>query len=136
MKVLEFEMPLYLTIPRKTKEDKKITLSSNVTNTLHHLVFAMLKKQYTEMIKSRIGQSAPWAFEGEVRCDLFFYAKAGNQDEMNFASIASKFGDDAVQEIGFVPNDKQIKVHKVTHMGNCPKNPRMIFRYTQLIKKG
>ena len=118
---LKLNLPLSVTVPRKTKEDKVVYLNLNVYRNLHHAVNNQMKVLYAEQLATELvrvglldrpmGRVCESMGEGPfaLRYTLF---KGDNRvvDVANVLSIVDKFTLDAlVHEYRLFPDDN----HKI-----------------------
>ena len=101
-----------VTLPRKTKEDKKIRLNLNVYRNLNSFVENQCKKAFYDAIADQldgIRMKAP------VRISYVIYKKGKRKvDKMNVLSIIQKYFLDALQHHCCLENDSDDEIKKET----------------------
>ena len=100
-------VPLHAVLPRKTKEDRKITLSMNIYRNLNHFSLNAIKKIIGDSIKSQVfahGKVVEIPAPISVTVEAWFPDRTG-KDLANFAPVAQKFSDDALVEQGYFKDD-------------------------------
>jgi len=109
---MQFVSPLFVTLPRKTKADKKIYLNLNVYRNLHFILNNQAKEIYCEMMR---GQMAGRKFPGQIDITFtLFKGRNGRIDRSNILSIVEKFFCDALVHNGCIPDDNDDFI-KATH---------------------
>ena len=126
--------PLFITIPRKTKKDRKVYINLNTYRNLHYLVEGMSKKIYCELMVEQL-KGVVLHPPIEITFTLF---KGSNRkiDRSNILSITEKYFCDALVHYGAIPDDNDLFI-KATHYktgGIDPKNGRVeiIIKETKL----
>ena len=105
--------PLYVMLPRKTKEDKKLIINLNNYRNWHYIISNEAKKKYKEELHDQL-------------CDLklktpinleFRYFKGSERkcDRANVYSIHEKFFCDALVEYGCIPDDSDEYLEDINH---------------------
>lgn len=97
-----FVSPLFVTLPRKTKADKKIYLNLNVYRNLHYISNNQAKEIYCEMMR---GQMSGKKFERVEITFVYFKGRNCRVDRSNILSIVEKFFCDALVENGCLKDD-------------------------------
>ncbi len=94
-----FELPISVTLPRKTKADKKIMLNLNVYRNLHHSVNNQVKQEF-EPIKGEPfkAESIKISYRVEKTTKRKF-------DTMNIISVVDKFFLDWLVKENYIPDD-------------------------------
>jgi hypothetical protein len=133
---ISVSLPLFVTIPRKTKEDKKVTLSLNVIRNLHHFSMNAIKAIVHKMVTSQLsayGKVPILTPPIRVTVRLWLPDRA-NKDLANFAPVAQKFADDAVVEFGCMKDDnvKYITECFYVFMGIDKTYPRFEITYNTI----
>lgn len=111
-----------VTLPSKTKKDKKIILNLNNYRNLHYRISNDAKIQYKKDLKID-------SIEKFSCCELEYKYFHGNNrpvDLSNPCSVIDKFACDALTELGFWKDDNINHIKKVTYVwGGVDKdNPR------------
>lgn len=107
-----FILPLYVTLPRKTKEDRSVSLNMNIYRNLHHSISSDIKRRF-EPISCQL-----WA--GKVSKVKISYEvqKKGKRsfDTMNFVSVVDKFFLDWLQKKDMLSDDsfKNVSYGEIT----------------------
>lgn len=135
MNSLTVTVPLFAILPRKTKANKKITLSLNVTRNLNHFSMNEIKKQIAEIVTAQLramGRVVSLVPPVRVTICIWFPNKLG-RDVANFAPVAQKFADDAVVKFGYMSDDKHTILPQCVYefAGYDKENPRFEITYTQ-----
>jgi len=120
-------LPLSVTIPRKTKDDKVFTLNLNIYRNCHHFVLNQAKIAWKEIVKQSMPQNmivdcSPFKFVYTV------FPNSGRKfDLANVLSIVQKFTDDALIEFGVIPDDNYKVIPIIVYkFGKVDKeNPRV-----------
>lgn len=117
--------PLHVTIPRKTKKDRRIALNMNVYRNLHHSVNGQAKKLYLEQVREQL-ECLQIQTPVEITYKVFKPTKR-ILDKMNVVSVVSKFLLDAITELGCWEddNDLYIKTEKILPTEIDRINPRV-----------
>lgn len=136
--MLSVVLPLYATIPRKTKKDKKFALDINIYRNLNHFTLNDIKKRIADIVTAQLranGKVIPLVCPVKVTVNLWFPNKV-SRDVANFAPVAQKFADDAVVKYGYLPDDKVPYIIKTEYnfMGYDKINPRFEITYETLNK--
>ena len=104
--------PLHVTIPRKTKKDRRIALNMNVYRNLHHSVNGQAKKLYLELIREQL-EGLHIQTPVEITYKVFKPTKR-ILDKMNVVSVVSKFLLDAITELGCWQDDNDLYIKTET----------------------
>ena len=97
--VYMFELPISVTLPRKTKEDKKVMLNMNVYRNLHHALNSQAKKLFAPI------KSMPFKADTiEISYTVLKPTKR-KYDTMNIVSVVDKFFLDWLVDQGMIPDD-------------------------------
>ncbi len=117
--------PLHVTIPRKTKKDRRIALNMNVYRNLHHSVNGQAKKLYLELIREQL-EGLHIQTPVEITYKVFKPTKR-ILDKMNVISVVSKFLLDAITELGCWEddNDNFVKTETILPTEIDRSNPRV-----------
>ena len=126
-------LPLAVTIPRKTKEDKVFALNLNIYRNAHHFILNQAKAIYLEWMKAFIpyyGDSEcfpEYIPEPPFRFVYTIFPSTGRRfDLANVLPIIQKFTDDALIEFEIISDDswKVIKAIDYRFGGIDKENPR------------
>ncbi len=120
-------LPLSVTLPRKTKDDKVFTLNLNIYRNCHHFVLNQAKIAWKDIVKQSMPQNmivdcSPFKFVYTV------FPNSGRKfDLANVLSIVQKFTDDALIEFGVIPDDNYKVIPIIVYkFGKVDKeNPRV-----------
>lgn len=117
--------PLHVTIPRKTKKDRRIALNMNVYRNLHHSVNGQAKKLYLELVREQL-EGLHIQTPVEITYKVFKPTKR-ILDKMNVVSVVSKFLLDAITELGCWEddNDNFVKTETILPTEIDRSNPRV-----------
>ena len=120
-------LPLSVTIPRKTKEDKVFALNLNVYRNAHHMILSDAKNRWKGIVAkslSDIKASMPPPPYNVIY--TVFWANGRAFDIANVCSIIDKFTMDALQELGIIENDNYKHIPEVRYKfgGIDKENPR------------
>ena len=104
--------PLFVMLPRKSKEDKKVLLNMNTYRNLHHRTSNDAKKMYSKVLSEQL---EGLTIQTPVEITYKVY-KASNRllDKMNVVSVVSKFLLDAITNYGCWEDDNDNYVKKET----------------------
>lgn len=119
------KLPLFVIIPRVTKEDVCFELNLNVYRNTHYTTLNQAKKLFTRQIAPLI-EHLPHMEHG-VSITYILYPAHKKVDLRNFTTVVDKFFSDALVELGKIPDDS-IKFIKAVddRFGNVDKsNPRI-----------
>jgi len=117
--------PLFVTLSRKSKPDKKVSLNLNVYRNLHHAINSQAKKQY---FKDMRGQLEGLVIKTPVEITYqVFKPTLRMMDKMNVVSIVSKFLLDSITDYGCWEddNDNFVKTETVLPTELDRINPRV-----------
>jgi hypothetical protein len=120
------ELPLFVMIPRKTKEDKKFVMNINSYRNTHHIVLNDAKKQMAEYVISVL-RDLEWRFKPPLRFTYTVFPGNGRKfDLANVLSVVQKFTDDALITAGLITDDNYKVVRSTNYrFGGIDKvNPR------------
>jgi hypothetical protein len=125
-----FILPLYVTLPRKTKEDRQISLNMNVYRNLHHSINSDIKRRF-EPIHCEL-------WEGEAKKIIVTYEvrKKFNRlfDTMNFVAVADKFFLDWLQKKGLLSDDNCNIVSYREITGSCGWDSNQLVATVEVIE--
>lgn len=114
-------LPLTVTIPRKTKDDKVFALNLNVYRNAHHMTLNQAKVAYkSEVMKSMTtagGRFFPLKLgPGPFRFVYTIFPSSNRGFDLgNVCSIIQKFTDDALIELGAITDDNFKVVREVDY---------------------
>lgn len=107
-KQLTIEHPLYISIPRKTKEAKKVAINLNIYRNLHYLVNNQCKKIAKDNVENYLkntGQSGI-IFDKPVNITFKIIKESKRKlDKSNVYAVAAKYFYDALVELGVLVDD-------------------------------
>lgn len=130
MSQFKLDLPLAVTIPRKTKADKTFILNMNVYRNAHYMTLNQAKVKFKEIVACNISlmdlkcgdfPSPPFSFNYTV------YPKNGRAfDVANVLSVIDKFTCDALVELGIISDDNYKNIGRLTYQigpqdKNCPR---------------
>jgi len=117
--------PLYITIERKTKPDKKVFVNMNTYRNLHFQVNNKVKVKYKEILREQL-EGVKIKTPVEITYKVY---KARNNmlDKMNVVSITSKYLLDAITQLGCWTddNDDFVKTETIMPTELDRENPRV-----------
>ncbi len=127
-RVYTFILPLSVTLPRKTKADKKIMLNMNVYRNLHHSLNNQIKQSFKPILEEE--------FKSDKIKISYFVEKSTNRkfDTMNIVSIVDKFFLDWMVKSGYIPDDtfKNVSYGIIDGKNGCQHN-RVIATIEELL---
>jgi len=103
MATINIISPVSVTLPRKTKKDKKIALNMNIYRNLNFMVNNQMKVIYHDLMQDQLGN-----LKLKTPIDLRFTLYKGQNrksDRANVLSIVEKFFCDALVEFKCIPDD-------------------------------
>lgn len=126
--MVEIELPMTVTIPRKTKQDKVFSLNLNIYRNTHHMVLNQAKVAWKDVVKKAVGKQQI-LFTGP--CTFTYTVYPGNNrafDIGNVLPIVQKFTDDALIELGIITDDNFKHISRNVHrFGSVDKgNPHVV----------
>ena len=125
-----FILPLYITIPRKTKDDRNISLNMNVYRNLHHAINSDIKRRFEPI------HGEAWKGEANKIIVIYEVQKKGNRlfDTMNFVSVVDKFFLDWLQKKGLLSDDtcKNVSYREIT--GSCGWDSNQLVATVEVIE--
>ena len=118
----EFELPCYI------KHGKKnLPINLNWYRNAHHQVSNKVKIKFKDMIKPQF-EGLP-KIEVKVHIKFVYYAARDNSPDLdNFTSVSKKFFQDAMVELGLIPDDNINHIISTSEYygGIDRKNPRVM----------
>lgn len=110
---MKLVLPLYVVIPRKTKEDKKFMLNMNTFRNAHHMTMNQAKIEWKGVVAHALdsmdSEDKKYFYDMAKPPFIFTYtAFAGDGRKFDLANIlpaVQKFTDDALVEIGELKDD-------------------------------
>jgi hypothetical protein len=136
-------LPLTVTLPRKTKADKVFALNLNVYRNSHHFILNAAKVAWKGIVEwevIRLGTMDPPPQVGLIPPPYHFtytvYPGSNRKfDLANVLPIVQKFTDDALIEMGVIPDDsyKIIPVIDYRFGGVDRENPRVELEINEVI---
>lgn len=104
--------PLSVMLPRRTKEDKRVSLNMNTYRNLHHRTNNDAKKAYHKLMGEQlIGLKITTPVEITYQV---FKGSLRRMDKMNVVSVVSKYLLDSITEYGCWEDDNDIYVKTET----------------------
>jgi Holliday junction resolvase RusA-like endonuclease len=100
---LYIESPRHITLPRKTKKDRKIALNMNSYGNTNTFINNEVKKTYLEVIREQIE-----GIEIQTPVQVTYCVVQGSRrclDKMNVVAVVSKYLFDALTELGVWGDD-------------------------------
>ena len=121
-----FTLPLTVTLPRKTKKDKRVSININWYRNANYMESNSVKKAYKEIISDQFGGlRRP---DGKISCRYKYYAARNNSPDLdNFIGCHKKFFQDAMVDLGFIDDDNInfIVRNSEEYCGIDRENPRV-----------
>ena len=108
MKQLILEHPLYIELPRKTRDNKKVAINLNTYRSLHYLVNNQCKKIAKENIENYLKDTGQCGIIFTKPVDITFKIIKGSKrklDKSNVYAVAAKYFYDALVELGVLEDD-------------------------------
>jgi hypothetical protein len=137
--LMSLHLPLAITIPRKTKEGKRVIMNMNTYRNLHHMTNNQAKIIFKDAVRDMVGQfSLSLRVPGNPPPYKFTYTLFQGQnrktDVANVLSIVDKFTCDALVELGIIPDDNCRVINEVVYKyGGVDKNyPRAELEITSI----
>jgi Holliday junction resolvase RusA-like endonuclease len=119
---MEIEVPRYLYIPRKTKEDKKVAINQNWYRNAHFGEKNQAKKIFKEIVQPQL---LGCKYDVPITISMFINANSKRKFDLdNVASVTAKFLQDALVELGCIPEDNYEVIKRVSYeFGEIRKQP-------------
>lgn len=125
MAELKITLPLLVTIPRKTKADKKAIINLNNYPHWHFITYNTIKKIYKEVLRQQLEGIK---FKGQIEITYTLFKGSNRKsDKMNVGAVQDKFFCDALTECGCIEddNDDIILEQHFKRTQTDVKNPRV-----------
>jgi hypothetical protein len=94
-KIYKVTVPIYLSLPRKTKRDRTLSCNLNTYRNTHYHVLNEFKKRFYDELKFEL-RKLP-VLETPIFIEYTVYLKSNRGDIMNIGSVVDKFFCDALQ---------------------------------------
>lgn len=105
-------LPLYVIIPRKKKDDKKIIINLNNYPHWHFMTYNAVKKLFKEAVMDQI---INLRLDGKIELEYtLFKGSERISDKMNVLAVQDKFFCDALTELGCIKDDNDSVIIKQT----------------------
>lgn len=113
---MTFNVPTFVTLPRKTKADKKIILNLNTYRNMNHIVNNQCKKAFFESFKFEMIKHKQKFTSSKLKF-TYTITSANNRkfDIANMLSIIDKFTCDSLVKWGFLPDDNWDYLEEVVY---------------------
>ena len=124
-KTTMFTSPLYITLPRKTKSDRKISLNLNYFRNLHYQTNNQSKKVYFELMRPQLRGIF---FFNPIEIEFVLYKSSKRKiDRSNIICIVEKFFCDILVTLRTIEDDSDEFIKSTTYRtGGVDKdNPRV-----------
>lgn len=121
MKELKFELPCYIKSGKKN-----ISLSLNWYRNAHYMQSNNMKKKFKSIIAPQFSNINP--VNGQISIKFIYYAARNNSPDLdNFTSVVKKFFQDALVELGIIPEDNVNYIISTSEFygGIDKENPRV-----------
>ena len=125
MKELKIDLPLTVTLPRKTKADKKVIINLNNYPHWHYMTYNQVKKIFKEILEPTLNGLK---IEGKMTIQYTLFKGSNRRsDKMNVGAVQDKFFCDALTECGCIEddNDDVIESQAFRKTQTDIKNPRV-----------
>ena len=99
---MEFTLPIYMEIEKKTKKNQNIMLGLNWLRNAHHFISNKIKHEFQELVLSQINSSVKYR---KMNVIYKVYLKRTNADGGNVRSVVEKFFLDALVKGGVIEDD-------------------------------
>lgn len=124
-----FSVPLFVILPRKTKEDKKVNLAFNQYHNWCTFLRNEIKQTYQKNIEKILANSGlvPLSKIRKIKYTLYLSQDRTEADTRNFTNLVDKYLCDALVKYGYLKSDnwKTILSTEDTCGGMDRKNPRV-----------
>lgn len=126
--MMKIILPLSITIPSKTKQDKNFTLNLNIYRNSHHFTLNSAKVAWKDIVAASLLKTQKDFTTGNLLSFTYTIYPSSNRkfDISNVCSVIDKFTCDALQEFGIIPDDSYKIIPQVVYeFGSVDKaNPR------------
>jgi len=119
-------LPLFVTLQRKTKDDKKFILNLNIYRNTHHFTLNNAKAAWKQIVADAVnGRKINYPFPLHFVYTVYPESKRAF-DLGNVLPIIQKFTDDALIELGIIPDDSFKYIGEISYLfgGQDKENPR------------
>jgi hypothetical protein len=132
-------LPFTVTIPRKTKADKVFALNLNNFRNAHHFVMNQAKILWKDVVKAAVDKSGHYSGGIVMLVDSPFtftytaYPDSNRKFDLgNVLPAVQKFTDDALIELGIIPDDSYKVIPAIDYRfgGVDKENPRIELEIT------
>jgi len=123
--MIKINLPLSVTLPRKTKEDRKVIINLNNYRNWHYIISNDVKERYKEALRYTL---MGLKFPGKIKLHFVLFQGSNRRvDRANVLSIQEKFFCDALVHYGCIvdDNDNFIEETRYTTGGVDKNNPRV-----------
>lgn len=129
----EFTLPIYGVI-KQTKHNRQAAITLNWYCNAHRYTRNNAKKKFKKMVSEQILSFDPIEKGVKLKVHYEYYSKKSGTDLDNFVCIARKFFQDAMSELGFIPDDNTevIVRNSESYAGKDKDNPRIVVKVTKL----
>lgn len=122
---MKIDLPLFVTLPRKTKADRKFIINLNNYRNWHYLVSNQIKESYKVSLHDKLSGIK---FKGKIKLHFVLYQGSKRRvDRANVLSVHEKFFCDALTAYGCIAddNDNFIEETRYTSGQVDKENPRV-----------
>jgi len=103
MAEIKIKLPLYVILPRKTKEDKKAIINLNNYPHWHYITYNQIKKIYKALLEDQL---AGLKLKGKIKISYTLFKGSNRKsDRANVLAVQDKFFCDALTEYGVIEDD-------------------------------
>ena len=128
-KIYVIDLPYFITIGKK-----RYSCNLNGYRNAHYRVTNAMKKKFKEIIKPQVDKLP--RFENPIKIHYkIFYENKRLFDIDNIVSVVAKFSQDALTELGVIPDDNYKHIVQITGTfgGVDRENPRIEMRIKEII---
>lgn len=112
---LQLKLPVYVTLPKKTKKNERFYLNQNKFRNTMHFKMNTAKTIYTKHIE-KITEHVNGCFEDPVVMTFTMYPPSKRRmDLTNVCSAVEKFTNDALVKVGILIDDDYTHVKIITY---------------------
>ena len=108
------EIPYWLILPRKTKEDKRVILNFNQYHNWCPAVRNQYKKLYTEALYPIISSIPKFEHIDNIEYKLFYERNGNRPDTRNITNLIDKFFCDGLVQYGVIEDDNHTIITSTT----------------------